>query len=231
MRAILVLLATLAFVAAPAVTPPFMGYDPATFPVRIDRPAIQPAGYAFSIWGVIYLWLLVHAAFGLMRRQDAAWQRVRWPNLGALVLGTAWLAIAGSYPVTATVTIIAMAGFTLVAFLAADPKADRWLLQAPLALFAGWLTAASMVSLGVVLAGHGWLTNTGAALAMLGAVIAVAGWVQWRRPGMPVYSVSVIWAALGVAVVNWADLRGVALAAMAGAAVQGAIALWGLARR
>ncbi len=43
------LLAILAMVAAPALTPAFTGYDPATFPVRIERPAIQPAGYAFSI--------------------------------------------------------------------------------------------------------------------------------------------------------------------------------------
>ena len=62
----------LAMVAAPALTPSFTGYDPATFPVRIDRPAIQPAGYAFSIWGLIYLWLLVHAGYGLFKRRDDA---------------------------------------------------------------------------------------------------------------------------------------------------------------
>ena len=48
---LILLVATLAFIAAPALTPPFMGYDPGLFPVRIDRPAIQPAGYAFAIWG------------------------------------------------------------------------------------------------------------------------------------------------------------------------------------
>ena len=48
---LILLVATLAFIAAPALTPPFMGYDPGLFPVRIDRPSIQPAGYAFAIWG------------------------------------------------------------------------------------------------------------------------------------------------------------------------------------
>ena len=51
MRSVIILLATLAFVAAPSVTPPFMGYDPGMFPVRIERPSVQPAGYAFAIWG------------------------------------------------------------------------------------------------------------------------------------------------------------------------------------
>lgn len=38
----LLLLTTIAFVLAPAFTPAFRGYDPALFPVLIDRPAIQP---------------------------------------------------------------------------------------------------------------------------------------------------------------------------------------------
>ena len=86
---ILTLLATVAFVAAPAVTPPFMGYAPDQFGVLIVRPAIQPAFYAFAIWGVIYPWLMAQAAFGLWRRaDDPAWQPSRLPLLAAVVLGT-----------------------------------------------------------------------------------------------------------------------------------------------
>lgn len=88
------LLAVLAMMAAPALTPAFTGYDPATFPVRIDRPAIQPAGYAFSIWGVIYLWLLAHAAFGLFKRKgDPAFLRPALPLMISGLLGSVWLAI------------------------------------------------------------------------------------------------------------------------------------------
>ena len=96
-------------VAAPALTPAFTGYDPATFPVRIERPAIQPAGYAFSIWGLIYLWLLAHAAFGLLkRRNDPAFLRPALPLLVSGLLGSVWLAIASSAPITATLVILVM---------------------------------------------------------------------------------------------------------------------------
>jgi hypothetical protein len=225
MQSVIILLATAAFIAAPFVTPPFMGYDPGLFPVSITRPSIQPAGYAFSIWGVIYLWLLVSAAFGLIRRSDTLWARPFVPHLAALLLGTVWLAIAASWPLTATVTIIAMAGFTLWAFLAADPAQNRWLQHAPLGLFAGWLTAASCVSFGVILAGYGWLSDTGAAVAMLAAILLIALTVQTRRPTMPTYSVAVVWAAIGVAAVNWTANPTVAYAALAGAAIQFAAAL------
>ena len=84
---LILLVATLTFLAAPALTPPFMGYDPGLFPVRIDRPAIQPAGYAFAIWGVIYLWLIAHAGQGaLARASDPVWARPRPALIGAVDL-------------------------------------------------------------------------------------------------------------------------------------------------
>ena len=230
MRAIIILLVTAAFIAAPAVTPPFMGYDPGLFPVRIERPSIQPAGYAFAIWGLIYVWLLLSALYGLTRRGDPVWSKPFVPQLGALVLGTIWLAIASGFPFLATVAIVVMSGFALWAFLAADPVQDRWLMQAPLGMFAGWLTAASCVSLGVIVAGYGWLSDTGAAIAMLAAILLIAVSTQLRRPGMPTYSVSVVWAAIGVAVVNWTANPTVAYAALLGAAIQSAVVLWSAVR-
>ena len=219
MKTYITLLATIAFFVAPFITPPFMGYDPGMFPVEITRPSIQPAGYAFAIWGVIYTWLAVSAVFGLWRRGDAMWDRARLPLIGALGLGTAWLAIANGYPITATVAIIAMAAFSLTAFVTASPTVDRWWLQAPLAMFAGWLTAASMVSLGVILAGYGWMSDTVTALAMLTIVVVTAITVQMRRPTMPLYGGAVVWASVGVAVVNWTANPTVAYAALAGAAL------------
>lgn len=225
MKALLVLIATAAFLVAPAVTPPFTGYAPGLFPVEIARPFIQPAGYAFSIWGVIYLWLAAHAVLGLRRRSDPAWDRVRPSHILAVVLGAVWLAIAGGWPITATLAILVMAAAGITSFLGADPGHERWWVQAPMGLFAGWLTAASAVSTGVVLAGYGWLSNTGSAVLMLALVLVVAIAVQTRRPAMPTYSASVVWAIIGVAAVNWNEAQGLALLALAGAAVQAGVAL------
>lgn len=220
------LLAIIAMVLAPILTPSFTGYDPGTFPVRIDRPAIQPAGYAFSIWGVIYLWLMIHAAFGLLkRRDDPAFLRPALPLLVSGLLGSVWLSIASSAPVTATAVILVMGGLALLAYLRADQTQDRWLLSAPLAIYAGWLTAACGVSVGVILAGYGILSNTASALLMLTVVILTALAVQAKRPNMPVYGATVVWAAIGVVVANWADTPTVAYAAIGGAVI---VAVWTL---
>lgn len=225
-NALILALATLAFGLAPILGPAFSGYDPSLLPVRIDRPSIQPAGYAFSIWGLIYLWLFLHAGFGLLKRAEVpAWDRVRWPLTVAVAIGAVWQAIALQSVIWGTVTIWMMAAGAIAAFLRADPVADRWLLSGPTAIFAGWLSAASAVSTGVLIAGYGWLSDTAAAAAMLALVLAIAVTVQMRRPLMPVYGLTVIWALVGVIVANRADNLTVAVLAGSGIVVM-AITLW-----
>ena len=213
----------LAFGLAPILAPPFTGYDPAIFPVVIPRPAIQPAGYAFAIWGLIYGWLAVHGLAAVFARADhPAWQGHRLALTVSVVLGAGWLFIAPYYPVLATVVILIMAATALAAFYIAPTSPDRWILSAPTAIYAGWLTAACSVSLGVVLAGYGWLSDTASALVMLGLVLAGAIFMQWRKPAMPVYGATVVWAIIGIVVVNWADNQTVAYVAVAGAAIMAA---------
>jgi hypothetical protein len=218
--ALILLLVSLTFALAPLVTPPFTGYEPGQFPVAIPNPAIQPAGYAFSIWGLIYAWLIIHAGYGLWKRVDGPnWARVRVPLIASLVLGTIWLAIAGASPEWATVVIWVMSATALAAFLLAPTEPDRWLLSAPLAIYAGWLTAATAVSTGVLLGGYGVLSDTGSALAMLALVLGVALLVQRQKPQMPVYGLTVIWALAGVIVANADRDAMVALASGAGLVV------------
>lgn len=227
LRSLLVLVLTLAFGAAPLLTPPFTGYPPGIFPVVIDRPAIQPVGFAFSIWGLIYLWLILHAVWGFWRRAKSIdWDETRLPLATALALGTVWLWIAPHFPLVATLAIIVMMVAALSAFLAADEFYDPWILSAPLAIFAGWLSAAASVSLGIVLAGYGLLDNRDAALAMLVVILILASIVQASRPLMPVYGLTVIWALGGIVLANLRDQIIVAGAAGGAAFLIGSLLLW-----
>lgn len=198
----LVLIATAAFVLSPLVTDPFSGFDPGRLPLPKIDPPVQPAGYAFSIWGLIYLWLAVSALFGVMaRRADGGWQQIRLPLILSLGPGAAWLWVAGVSPIWATVLIFWMLGFALLAMLRA-PQADRWLAQAPLALYAGWLTAAAHVSLGVGLGGFGLAPPDIAAVLSVALATGVALAVLYQRPDLFIYGLAVIWAVIAVLVAN-----------------------------
>jgi hypothetical protein len=125
LKAVLLLVAAMAFVVAPLISQPFTGFNPAQLPIPVDDPPIQPAGWAFSIWGVIYLWLLGSAGYGLIRRDTAPdWDRGRWGAFVSLAIGASWIAVALSTPVMATILIWLMLGGALWA-LARAPARDR----------------------------------------------------------------------------------------------------------
>lgn len=223
MKAVLLVAATFAFVVSPFITRNFAGYDPDLFPVRIEEPSVQPAGYAFSIWTLIYVWLVVHALFGLLKRaEDPSWDRVRWPLILSLAFGATWLGVAAFAPVWATIVIWVMLAGAIVALLRAETAPDRWLLLAPLAIYAGWLTAASCASLGIVLGGYGVLTDTLAAGAMLVLLLLIAGGVQTALGRAPEYGATVIWALVAIIVRNVGTNDTVAILAAVGVLVMAA---------
>lgn len=232
LRALLVLVLTLTFAAAPFVTPPFTGYAPDMFPVMIDRPAIQPAGYAFSIWGLIYLWLIVHAIFGFWKRAKSLdWDETRLPLATSLGLGTLWLWIAPHFPLVATLVIFVMLVAAMAAFFAADEFYDRWLLSGPLGVYAGWLSAATAVSIGILVAGYGLLSNVETAYVMITVIVVFASLIQFLRPEMPAYGLTVIWALAGITLVNLNSHIFVSAAAGGAAFLLGSLLAWQWRRR
>ena len=225
MLAFLILALTVAFALAPAFTSPFMGFTADQLPNPQIDPPIQPAGYAFSIWGLIYGWLVVSAVYGVWkRRDDAGWDAARVPLAVSLAVGVPWLAIANASAIWATVTIFIMAAGAIAALLRA-PATDRWWLQAPVGIYAGWLTAASCVSLGSTAAGYGILFDGyGWAFAGITIALIVALIVMSRRPGAPEYALTVVWALIGIIVANTTSLIWVSAAAAVGVGVLLAIA-------
>ncbi|WP_238381146.1 hypothetical protein [Alkalilacustris brevis] len=224
MKAILVLVATLAFVASPYFSAGFSGFDPEAFPIPQISPPIQPAGYAFAIWGLIYLWLILHAGFGLLRRaDDPAWDAGRWPLFVSLGVGSGWIAVANTDPVWATMLIwVMLLGALAALFLtpARPPARDRWLAQAPLAIYAGWLSAASWVSVGLLLAGYGLTGERAAALVVLPLAVGFTLVIQARLPRAPEYGLTVIWALAAIAQANLGtDLLLAALASLGALAI------------
>ncbi|MBN2905924.1 MAG: hypothetical protein JXJ18_04355 [Rhodobacteraceae bacterium] len=225
-KAVLVAVATLFFVLSPLMSGGFGGFDPSQFPVPQDNPPVQPAGYAFAIWGVIYLWLLISAGVGLFARAtDAAWDPARLPLFLSLAPGAAWIGVAFISPLWASVLLWWMLVMAIWA-LARTPFVDRWVYQAPLAVYAGWLTAAGWVSVGLLGAGYGiGPGETGWALIALSGALVTGAAVQVSLDRAPEYGITLVWALIGVIVANVTAAPLVAFAAIAGAVLIGILAL------
>ncbi len=143
---------------------------------------------------------------------------MRLPLILSLLLGTFWLAVANASPVWARVMIWAML-LTALAALFVAPVRDRVWAAYPVGLYAGWLSAASCVSLGLLAAGYGYLDGRTAALIFVALAAVIGAAVQAALGRTPTYGMAVIWGLVGVAVANWSTLQDVAWVAIAGAII------------
>jgi cbb3-type cytochrome oxidase subunit 3 len=128
-----------------------------------------PAGYAFSIWGIIFIALLFHAYYQIRKAffDDAKagfledlgpWLIIA--NLGNMAWLFAWL-----YEYTGlSVLIMAVILFSLIKAMLnlnmerwdAPFKIIRWIWW-PIVIYAGWITVATVANISAYLAKIGWL--------------------------------------------------------------------------
>jgi hypothetical protein len=203
MKPIFILIAAIAFALSPFLLPEFGGFDPDLYPVPQDNPAVQPAGWAFAIWGIIYLGLIFHGSYGLIKRKaDQSWDRGRISLLASLAIGAIWLPVAFVSPIWATILIWVMLIAVLISLYQTQTAAPKWAAAWPVALYAGWLTAASFVSIGLILAGYGFTGEVPAAIIALVlatpfAVININKLKHWT------YGAAVSWGLIAIAANNW----------------------------
>lgn len=213
------LCATLSFaiVGSTFFVPNFRGYDGTQFPIAQPDPLIVPATYAFIIWAPIYLWLIIGMTWGLFkRRENDDWTRFRVPLVISMAVGTFWLPVAAVNPLAATVMIVVMLAGALGAFLL-SPRSDSRFASLPIGLYAGWLSAAACVSVGVAVTGYGLLPDLTSTIVLVITAIAIGFTVQWRIGRVPTYGLAVIWALVALAVDVWGRADIVAYVALAGA--------------
>lgn len=219
MKAIAVVCGALAFAAGSAMSSGFGGFDPASFPYPVENLPLTPAGYAFSIWGVIFIALILNAFYGLLKRDtNAGWDATRWPLFVTQAIGAAWIGIAQVSPVIATITIWIMLVGSLMALRAGLRTSETWWMHVPLALLAGWLTAASWVALTTTVVGFTALTPmVGSWIGLSGALVTAIAVL--RVMPQPAYAIAAIWALVGTIVANLGGSTAFVAATGAGAAL------------
>lgn len=211
-RRLLVLLATLASIAAGQAQQFLdLGQTPATFSADSDA-SLRVAGFAFAIWGPIYLGLLIYAVRQVLpwTGESAMIRRFGWPSLVALLGIGSWILAAARDWEIATIVLIFGAWLALMVPLvggAGDIRAlgnrdpDRWMTVWPLALLAGWLTIASPVNLLTVVTGNGDLPAalgpTSWAMAALAGVGLIALVVS-RLIRSIAFALPIAWGLFGV---------------------------------
>ena len=198
---------------------------------------LTPAGYAFSIWGLIFLGLAVYAVWQLLPAQRA----LSLPDALAKPLALAnvatglWVALFAYELILPSVGVMLVILGTLIAaygrarrrvLAGAAPAWTSWVLG----LYLGWISVASAINLTIGLRQLGWQPAQGLSvvltLGLLAVVVALA-LIMSRAFQEVAFPLVVAWALVAIWVVRlrevpelgWAALAGAAVAAIGGAAL------------
>lgn len=230
------IVAAAVFAVAVPVTQFALGVTPTgeTDLVRDGDSTLQAAGYAFSIWGVIYAGLVAFAIYQSLpsTKETPGLRALGWPSVVAMAGCGLWL-IAAVYDIKlATMLIIIGSAVALCIPLSrrypVQHQREFWLVAAPLSMLAGWLTVASAINTLTVLTGWGiinastapgWAAGGVIAVVLLGAGVAAAS-KNW------IYPLPIAWGLAAVWVAEQTDRPTVAIMAAGGAALLVAMAAW-----
>jgi len=123
----------------------------------------MPAGYAFSIWGLIYLSFIVYAIYQILpaQQKDSLYDKLAIPFITANILGMIWQVLFTRHMLSlASVFIIIMLLLSGIMFrrvkLALRSEAYSDWLSFPFSLYMGWLSVANIANAAVWLVYMGW---------------------------------------------------------------------------
>ena len=171
-----------------------------------------PAGYVFSIWGLIYLGLIAFAIFQALpsqrdnpRLRAAGW----WVSLGGLA-NIAWIFLwhYEQFPLTLVAMLVLLATL-IVTYLhleigrSAVSAAERWAVRLPFSIYLGWITVATVANVTSVLDflqwdGFGIAPEIWMAI-VLAAVLVIAVLMNFTRRDVA-YAAVILWALAGISV-------------------------------
>jgi hypothetical protein len=243
LRQTLVVIAVLAVVAVnvAANALPINGLNTGEISDRFDI-FFVPAGYVFSIWGLIYLGLLGYAVYQALPAQA---DNPRLKSIGGLFLlssvaNIVWIFLWHYllFPLTliAMITLLLSLIGIYLRLRRSDvlvSNAERWLVRVPFSIYLGWISVATIANVTQVLfylRWGGWgISEVAWAIVMLVVGVVLAGIMAFNERD-PAYVLVFVWAYAGIGLAQ-ADEVYVAMTAWGGTAMLAILSILAFALR
>lgn len=181
-----------------------------------------PAGYVFSIWGVIYLGLIAYAIFQALpsQRQNPRLQATGWWIVLGGLANSLWIFLwhYEQFPLTLGAMLVLLLTL-VVTYLRLGigkttvPTAEKWAVRLPFSIYLGWITVATVANVTSLLdylkwnafgiAPEIWMS------IVLVAVLLIAVAMNFTRRDIA-YAAVILWALAGISLKH-ADVATVAI--------------------
>jgi benzodiazapine receptor len=185
------------------------GRDTAT--VSNNNPTlITPAGYVFSIWGVIYILLGVFVVYQALPRERSSdyHKEIGWLFALSSLINIAWIFVWQFESLILSVVLIFALLFTLIAIYlrlnigrSKVKNSERLAVHLSFSVYLGWITIASIADVAVTLTAYKWdgfgiSPETWAIIVVAVALVITLLMLGLRRD--IAYALVVIWALVGI---------------------------------
>jgi benzodiazapine receptor len=185
---------------------------------------VTPAGYVFSIWGVIYALLLAFVVFQALpsQREKPFLRQISVLFILSSVFNVVWLFLWHYDQIVLSVVLMFALLATLIAVYLrlgigkiATTLKERIFVHLPFSVYLGWITVASIANVASALVAVGWdgfglASDIWAVLVIAVALLITLGVIATRRD--VAYSLVLVWALVGIAV-NQSAYQNIVLAA------------------
>lgn len=202
-----------------------------------------PAGITFSIWSIIYLFLLIFIIYpftGKQARQHTL-KIGPWFMLSCLCNGS-WI-LAWHYELV-EVSVLIMLAFLFILIriyrLLENPQPafstkDKWMLKTTFSIYLGWICIATIANITTLLVHHGWsggpLSQPVWACIAIGLGTALGAYIASTRKDLA-FILVLLWAFAGIFLKQYNSLTGnpVAIVAVVAAALLIISLAWSMLR-
>jgi translocator protein len=216
LRQSLVVIATIATIIVNTLANalPINGLDTGEISDRFDI-FFVPAGYVFSIWGLIYLGLVGYTVYQALpsQRTNPLVAKIGYLYILSALANIGWIFLWHYEQFILTVPVMLLLLGTLIAIYvrinstsSGMPRyhgADRWLVQAPFSIYLGWISVATVANVTSTLDyvnWNGWGIGEDVWFLIMLAVATLLGLIFATLRRDVAYVAVLIWAFAGIAV-------------------------------
>jgi hypothetical protein len=195
-----------------------------------------PAGITFSIWGIIYLLLLIFCVmqFTVTGTGQQALSSISWMFALSCILNALWI-VCWHYRQVAVSLVVMVAILVTLIFINISLKSlPLGLIKGAFGVYLGWICIATIANVTALLVSYGWngfgiQEQTWAIIMIItGAVIVSATILRLNNPFI---GLSVVWALIGIALKRQDDYRSVFITALAAMAIVAGVTLLGFLKK
>lgn len=190
--------------------------------------AIVPIGWAFAIWGPIFITCLVFAIWQFLpaNLEHPFARQIGWMAIAVFLACSIWEVIVpkkGYVWVSLLLSVLELIWLSAISISLAWGRwalspVEYWIVAIPFMLFAGWVTVAVFVNLALILKAKGFQVGRSVSFVLL-ILVGLAAAVGTALSDSWIYSIAVAWGLIGIVAANILRDKNVLIAGAASALV------------